>query len=272
MTEQATGGDFDLQIKPGNDTETRAKNEALDQFFLEANMALGGSSIDIDLSDEEYSFCFNRALSVFRAMSSRSVYESYGFLHCEANVQIYRLHRAIDNVVQIYRKRALFASNNTGFDYFAQIAAGMIYPGSQPGGYLGIATYDFALQYEQTLNRLFARDMRFVFRPETNTITLLQVPHETGEMVVMRCMVLKTIQELLNDHWARLWLHRYTIAIAKQILSQKWGKYATLPGVQGGVQINWQKYAQESQTEIKELCESIFKLENGETPAYPQMM
>ena len=42
-----------------------------------------------------------------------------------------------------------------------------------------------------------------------------------------------------------------------------------LPGAQGGVQINWQKYQTESQLEIKELREQIYKLEDGGTPAYP---
>lgn len=273
MTEQATGGDFDMMIKPGVESESRSRNQVLDQFFYEANVLMGGGidGIDVDLSDEDYNVCFQRALDEFRGLSSRSVYESYGFLATEPNVQTYRLHRAIDGVVQIYRKRALFDSNSTGFDYFAQIAAGMIYPGSQPGGYLGIATYDFALQYEETLNRLFARDIRFTFRPETNTITFLQVPRDR-ELVIMRCMVLKTITELLQDHWSKLWLQKFMMAMGKTVLAAKWGKFAQLPGAQGGVQINWQKYSAEAEKEIEALRKQVFNLEEGGTPAYPQQM
>lgn len=271
MTEMATDGDFELMILPGVDAENRGRNELLQKFFFEVNLSLGGESIDVDLSDDEYDFCFNRALEEFRGLSTRSVYESYAFLKLEPNVQIYRIHRAVDNIVALYRKRALFDSNNTGFDYFSQIAAGMIYPGSQPGGYLGIATYDFALQYEETLNRLFARDLRFTFRPEINTLVILQVPR-SHEHAVCRCMVLKTIAELMGDHWARLWLQKYTIAMAKGILANKWGKFPQLPGAQGGVQINWQKYAQESVVEMKELREQIYRLEDGGTPPYPAMM
>jgi hypothetical protein len=269
---QATDGDFELQILPGVDNENRAKNELMEKFFMDANIALGGESITLDLTDEDYAFCFNRALDEFRGLSTRSVYESYAFIQLKANVQIYRMHRAVDNVIAVYRKRALFDSNNSGFDYFSQIAAGMIYPGSQPGGYLGIATYDFALQYEETLNRLFARDLRYTFRPETQTIVFLQVPRSDFEMAVARCSVLKSIQELLSDHWARLWLNKYTIAMLKGILSNKWGKFAAIPGAQGGVQINWQKYQQESLQEIKDLRDQIFRYEDGGTPVYPMMM
>lgn len=271
MTEQATDGNFELQILPGVDTESRSTNDQQERFFKEVDIALGGDSIELDLSDDDYKFSFNRSMEEFRGLSTRSIYESYGFLQLKPNTQIYRLHRAIDNVINVYRKRALFDSNNTGFDYFSQIAAGMIYPGAQPGGYMGIATYDFALQYEETLNRLFARELRWTFRPEINSIVFLQVPR-SDEMVVMRCAVLKNISELLTDHWARLWLQKYTIAMCKSILGNKWGKFAQLPGAQGGVQVNWQKFAQEAQLEIKELREQIYRLEDGGTPAYPQMM
>jgi hypothetical protein len=271
MTAQATDGDFELAILPGVEEESRAKNELLESFFLEVDISLGGEDIEIDLSDNDYKFCFNRALEEFRGLSTRSVYESYAFLQLSPNVQAYRLHRAVDNVINVYRKRALFDSNNTGFDYFSQIAAGMIYPGAQPGGYMGIATYDFALQYEETLNRLFARELRWTFRPEINTIYFLQVPR-SHEMAVMRCAVLKNITELMTDHWARLWLQKYTTAMCKSILGNKWGKLPQLPGAQGGVQVNWQKFAQEAKEEIKELREQIYRLEDGGTPAYPMMM
>jgi hypothetical protein len=271
MAEAATDGDFELIIQPDYEKESLPKNQRMTEFFYGCNLSLGGDGIDIDLSENDYRFCFNRAMNEFRALSTRSIYESYGFLNLEPNVQVYRLHRAVDNVMQIHRKRALFDSNNSGFDYFSQIAAGMIYPGSQPGGYLGIATYDFALQYEETLNRLFARDIRFQYYNWNQTLYLQQVPRD-WEMVVMRCAVLKTIIELLDDHWSFLWLQKYTTAMAKTILGAKWGKLAQVPGAQGGVQYNWQKLAEEGNQEIKDCKQSIYNLEDGGTPPYPMMM
>jgi hypothetical protein len=271
MAEAPTSGDFELIIQPDVDKESLPKNQKLEEFFYGINLSLGGDGIEIDLSDNDYRFAFNRALGEYRNSSTRSIYESYGFLNVSPNVQTYHIHRAVDNVMQIHRKRALFDSNNTGFDYFSQIAAGMIYPGAQPGGYMGIATYDFALQYEETLNRLFARDVRFQYYSWNQTLYLQQVPR-SHEMYVLRCAVMKTIQELLDDHWSYLWLQKYTTAQAKQILSNKWGKLAQLPGAQGGVQYNWQKMAQEALDEMKECKQAIYNLEDGGTPAYPMMM
>lgn len=269
--EAATDSDFELQVFPGAETETGEKNKLLEQFFYEINLSLGGDSIELDLSDEDYKFSFNRAMQELRGMSTRSIYESLGFLQLSPNVQIYRLHRAVDNVISVHRKRAMFPSSSTGFDYFSQVSAGMIYPGSQPGGYMGLATYDFAMQYEETLNRLFARDLRWRFRPEVNTIIFDQVPR-SSEMVIMRCAVLKNITELLNDHWARLWLQKYTTAMCKSILGNKWGKFPQIPGAQGGVQINFEKFAKEALAEMDELRKQIYRYEDGGTPAYPAMM
>jgi hypothetical protein len=271
MAEPPSSGDFELAIQPDYDKESLAKNQKLEEFMYGINLHLGGDGVEINLTDNDYRFCFNRSMNEFRAISSRSIYESYGFLHLEPQVQVYRIHRAVDNIMALYRKRALFDSNNSGFDYFSQIAAGMIYPGSQPGGYMGIATYDFALQYEETLNRLFARDIRFQYYNWNQTLYLQQVPRDK-EMIVMRCAVLKTINELLDDHWSFLWLQKYTTALAKQILANKWGKIPQLPGAQGGVQLNWQKMAQEAEAELKECKQSVFNLEDGGTPAYPMMM
>lgn len=271
MTEAATSADFELVVQPDYERESQPKNEKLEEFFYGINLHLGGDGVDVDLTPNDYNFCFNRSLGEFRNLSTRSIYESYGFLNLEPNVQVYRLHRAIDNVMYIHRKRALFDSNNTGFDYFSQIAAGMIYPGAQPGGYLGVATYDFALQYEETLNRLFARELRFQYYNWNQTLYLQQVPR-SAEMVVMRCAVLKSIQELLDDHWSYVWLQKYTTALAKQILANKYGKIVQIPGAQGGVQINWQKYRDEAAEEIKECKEQIRNLEDGGTPPYPMMM
>lgn len=261
-------GDFWLETDPDVEGESREKNEKLDRFFNEINIILGGSSVQVELTEEDYAVAFNRALAEFRAISQRSIWEGFGFLKTKPNVQTYILHKAIDNVVQLWRKRALFAGANTGFDYFSQVAAGLIYPGSQPGGYQGIATYDFALQYEETLNRMFARDYQFRFRPENNTLFLLQVPRAEEE-VVIECSVMKTVSELLTDHWAENWLLGYTTAYLKTILGAKRSKFGSAPGAQGGTQLDGATLKQEGVQEMKDLRQKIIDFEDGGVPGYP---
>jgi len=269
MVDTQGNGVFTLALQPDQEGESLDKNGKLESLFRTVNSQLGGTSLIVELTDEDYRVCFNRSLSEFRAKSSRSVWEGYGFLELQNDVQAYTLHEAIDNVTKIYRKRALFGSSNGGFDYFAQVAAGLVYPGgSNAGGYQGIATYDFALQYEETLNRAFARDMQFRYRPETQTLYILQLPRGI-EMVVLGCSVLKSIQELLSDHWAERWLTRWTLMEAMEILSMKRGKFSSLPGPQGGVQMNGAELSQKAEAMRVKLEDEIDNFQDGGSPAYP---
>src|ERR1051326_5118811 len=88
---RATDGEFELQIYPGGDVSDRDQNQLVECFFKEANIFLGGDSIELDLSDADYRTSFNRAIAEFRALSTRSGNESMGFLELSPNVQIYRI-------------------------------------------------------------------------------------------------------------------------------------------------------------------------------------
>ena len=72
-----------------------------------------------------------------------------------------------------------------------------------------------------------------MFRPETNTLLLTQVPN-VEEQVVLTVYVLKSYEELLRDHFAYRWLRKYTLAEMKSVLAEKYRLFATLPGAQGG--------------------------------------
>lgn len=261
--------DFSLAVGPGSEGENNDRSSRLHSLFYTVNTLLGGNSVRVELTEDDYKVLFNRAIATFRSLSSRSIYQTYGFLNITANVQTYTLHEAVDNVTAIYRKRGLFNSGN-GFDYFSQVAATLIYPGSQPGGFMGVATYDFAMQYEETLNRLFARDIRFKFRPETHQIFLLQTP--TGpETIAMECSVLKTVHELLADHWANNWLTLMTLAEAKLILGAKRGKFQSQPGAQGQSSLDGDRLLQEGAAEKKALEQAVQDFEDGGVPAFPVM-
>lgn len=261
-------GDFWLNVEPDREKESVEKNRKLESLFYTVFTMLGGQKIRVELNDTDWNVCFNQALSVFRALSSRSVYEAHGFLKMKPNVQTYVVHEAIDNVVQVYRKRAIFGMG-AGFDYFAQVSANLVYPGYGPGGYMGIASYDLSMQYEETLARLFAREPQFSFRPENHTITFLSTQFGVDEIVVLRCYVLKTISELLADHWAELWLRKYTAAFAKTILGQMRSKFGNAPGAQGGLQLNGERMLEQGEKEIEALEKEIEDMKDGSAPAYP---
>jgi hypothetical protein len=227
-------------------------------LYYQCYIQLGGASIEVDLEDPDYAFAFDKAVSVYRSLSSRSIVQTYGFLELQPTQSVYVLNERIDVVQRIHRGRGVFGGVGAGvgsFESFGAATANTLLRGgmSPNAATVNLATYDFLLQYEETLSRLFAREIHFVYRNETHTLILTQVPRYR-ETVAMRISVLKTMEELLKDHWAQDWLQKYTKAELKLILGEKYSLFSTMPGAQGGTVMKGEQLKQ-SGTEEKQLLE-----------------
>ncbi len=230
--------EFSLTQEADLETNTPEARQKLERLHHENFTRLGGSNIDVHLEDDDYITSFNRAVRTYRSMSSRSVFQNYGLLSIEPTQQLYILNQRVDNVVRIWRGRGLFGGNAGGsgaFESFGAATANTLLRGGigQNGAAFDLFSYDLVLQYQETLDRLFVREYHFVFRNDANSIFLTQVPNQ-NEIVALDCRVLKSIDELLNDHFSYRWLQDYSLAEERIILGEKYSLFATLPGAQGG--------------------------------------
>ena len=231
--------DAELLQPADHDTNTPEANRLLERIYHENFVRLGGSSIDVHLEDDDYTAAWNRAVDLYRQMGGGSVYRSYSALQLLPRVQEYVLDERVSGVVRIWRARGLFggaAGGSGAFESFGAATANTLLRGGigQNGAAFDLVSYDFVLSYQETLDRLFVRELQFIWRPETSTIFLLQVPTSPEEQVVIESWVLKSFEELLKDHFARRWLQEYHLAEMKTILGEKYRVFATIPGAQGG--------------------------------------
>ena len=215
--------------------ETRRK---LERMFYENNTRLGGQSVDVHLEDDDFMTAWRHAVDTYRQTGSGSVYRSWAMVQLLPRVQQYILDEKVDCVIKIWRARGLFGGNAGGsgaFESFGAATANTLLRGGigQNGAAFDLTSYDFVLQYQETLDRLFVRELHFVWRAESNSVFLTQVPDQE-EFVLMECSVLKSWNELLEDHFARRWLREYHLAECKVILGEKYRVFSTLPGAQGG--------------------------------------
>ena len=230
--------EFSLTQEADFDTNTPEAKKKLERLHFENFTRLGGSSIDVHLEDDDFITAFSRSVRTYRSMSSRSVFQNYGLLAIEPTSQLYILNQRVDNVVRIWRGRGLFGGNAGGsgaFESFGAATANTLLRGGigQNGAAFDLFSYDLVLQYQETLDRLFVREYHFVFRNDANSIFFTQVPNQ-NEIVVLDCRVLKSIDELLNDHFAYRWLQDYALAEERIMLGEKYRLFSTLPGAQGG--------------------------------------
>ena len=238
MTDQNVAENVELTDPSDQQTNRPETHRKLERVHHENYLRLGGSSIDVHLEDEDYTTSWNRAVDTYRQTSANSVYRSFANVHLKPLTQQVIMDERVDNVIKIWRGRGLFGGNAGGsgaFESFGAATANTLLRGGigQNGAAFDLFSYDLVLQYQETLDRLFTREMQFVWRPETNTIFILQVPNSEEEILV-ECSVLKSFEELLNDHFARRWLQDYELAEMKIILGEKYRLFATIPGAQGG--------------------------------------
>ena len=226
-------------VQPSDqDRNTPEARRMLERLHHENFIRLGGSNIDVHLEDDDFSTAWSQAVLTYRQMSGNSVYKSYANVHLQPGTQQIVMDAMVDNVYRIWRARGLFggqAGGSGAFESFGAATANTLLRGGigQNGAAFDLFSYDLVLQYQETLDRLFAREMQFVWRTETNTVFILQVPNSEEEILV-ECSVLKSYEELLRDHFAKRWLQDYELAELKIMLGEKYRLFATIPGAQGG--------------------------------------
>lgn len=71
---------------------------------------------------------------------------------------------------------------------------------------------------------------------------------------------------LLSDPQVYPWLQEYALAMAKNMLGQGRGKFATIAGPQGGTQLNGAALIEESKAEMEKLEEDLRRYIDGSTP------
>ena len=166
----------------------------MERVYHENYIRLGGASIDVHLEDIDYSTAWNRPVDLYRQMSGNSVYKSWVAVRLEPRVQQYILDERVDCVVKIWRARGLFGGQSGGsgaFESFGAATANTLLRGGigQNGAAFDLVSYDLVLQYQETLDRLFVRELQFVWRTENNSVFLTQIPQQNEE-VLMECSVL----------------------------------------------------------------------------------
>lgn len=271
--------DFTLIDQSGSELAalTKEGQGRYERMCRDVNTMLGGTSIEVDLEEEDFEMAFRSTIDTYRNLSRRSVYECFGMLTLIPHVQQYKLNARVDNVMRIYRNRG-YSTTGTGssvFDPLTQafmqgiLRGGGVGMGTgQPGGAGDLVTFFMSLQQLNLLEKLFARDMNFTFRNETNTLQLLSYP-AAGEIVAVHCSVQKTYDELLQDHFAIRFIRDYMTATCRIIWGEKLTMFATNPGAQGGSQTKGDALKTKGEADQEKIIDRLMEFDDSGFIAFP---
>lgn len=226
----------------------------LNKVFYICNTRLGGTSLPVHLEEPDYMVAFDTAVQLYRTRSTRSVMQTFGFLRLSPGISHYHLHERIDVVSRVSRRNTATLGYATGV---IDPSTGSWLPTN--GGTLGsvdLVTLHNAAAYAETVKRLTASEYGYSYRETDNMLILHKVPR-VEETVLLEVSVLKSLDELLADHWATDWLTKYTLAVSKTILGEKYSFATNLPGPQGGTILKGEQLKQAGVQEMQALEDDL---------------
>lgn len=236
--------------------------EARDKMIREITMRLGGGIIDLELDPEHYDYAMTAAVDRYRQRSGNSMEESFVFLDVLPEKTSYVLPGEVQLVRSVYRRSIGGTSGGAAIDPFSLGMVNSLYaiqnPGSLGGGGAGsLATYDFAMQFQELAARMFGRDVLFLWEPVSHKITF-QRRFGAQEQVLLHVYNAKPESVLLQDVYSKVWIRDWATAVCKQIMGEARSMFSGgLGGPQGGVSLNGDQLKQEAETEMLRLEEEI---------------
>jgi hypothetical protein len=218
--------------------------------------------ITLELEESDYKEAVDFALARYRQRSNNAVEESFLFLDVQPEVQTYTLPPEVQEVRGLYRQNILGAvGGGAQIDPFSlgwqnYLMAG-ISPSNMGGGGSGnLAVYDSAQQFLSLAGRMFGRDLAYVWNAASKKL-LFKRRFYTIEQVAVHIYNTRPEEQLFIDPYALPWLRDYSVAQCKLFLGEGRGKYQSLGGPQGAVNLNGEAMKTEATAEMERLEKEI---------------
>ena len=129
-------------------------------------------------------------------------------------------------------------------------------PGGLGGGSGTLATYDFAMQFQSLVGRMFGRDIMFTWDTGLKKLTLHR-RITSVEQIAIHIYNARPETVLLADVYARPWIRDWTVAVCKQIIGEARSKFSSIAGPQGGITLNGDALKTEAKAEMERLDNEI---------------
>jgi hypothetical protein len=239
---------------------TLARNEVIKNL----QTRLGSGMVDVELDPDHYNLAVDRAITRYRQRAANATEESGMFLTTQKDVDEYFLPNEVLEVRKIYRRAiGSDAGSAIGLDPF-DLAFTNLYV-LQAGRVGGVSLFDTFSQYQEVVGRIFGSEMNFTWHPNTHRLNVIRRV-KAEEQVLLHVYNEKPENELLRDRRSRIWLEDFSFATCKIILGEARGKYGTLPGAAGGIQLNGDALKAEGQAELERLEGELQRYTDGSEP------
>lgn len=228
---------------------------------------LGATAVDVEITDDQLEVAIDIAVQNYRAWSSAATEEAFLHMTFYEGQSVYMLPTEIDVVRKIYRRgNGVVSGSGSTVDPFS-LAYSNTYLLSAVRGATGggLLTYDLYHQFDETVGRLFGRDIMFNFNRVTKRFTIERDIRGHEEVLLH---VYQNIPEfmLFKNSMSFPWIRDWVLAEAMVMLGRNRSKFATLPGPQGTFSMDGETLRQEGEQLKQELKQRLRNYEDGSEP------
>ena len=242
----------------------KQRNKIKNDVIKQIRLLLGDGMVDIELDPEHYDLAIDISLDKIRQRSENAVEEDMYTIELKKDVDEYSLPAEITEVKKIWH-RSFGHGISTGVDmdpFELAYANSYFFMNNHVGG---ISTYELFSQYRETLNRVAATDIQFIWNPNTHKMKLLR-KMRADEVVLLHVYLERPDDQLLTDPYLKSWMRDYSTAYCKKMIGEARSKFATLPGAQGGVSLNGEALKADAMADIEKLETELKLYIDGSAP------
>ena len=226
-------------------------------FKTEIEIALGGSLIDVELTQADYDFAFDKAKRIFIQRGNNNFDRKFLSVAVLPDTYSYVLPASenIDTIVRIIKPRSTFSPA----DPFSVAAINEVFGGLTSGSSSSMLTYELGMQMLDNINIYILNDTQFIWKKRTNTLTLLDNP------VLGESWFVEVYADLTDEEYEDvIWVRNYTIAEAKVILGMAYRKFQSLTSPSGETGLSGDAMIAEGKEEQLLLIEAIGDYVDGD--------
>ena len=227
-----------------------------DTFKNDITTALGGNLIDVELTQADYDFAFDKAKRIFVQRGNNNFDRKFLSIDVVPDTFVYTLPASenIDTIVRIIKPRSTLASENPFHVVTINEMFGGLYSGSS-----NMLTWELGLQALDNINIYLLNDTQYTWKKRTNTLTLLDNP------VLAEAWFIELYADLSDEEYQDvIWVRNYTIAEAKIILGMAYRKFQSLTSPSGETGLAGDAMIAEGKEEQLLLLESIGDYVDGD--------
>lgn len=234
---------------------TDGTNDERLKLMTEIRYALGYPTVDVEIQPEQLNLAIDMALQTLREHSSIAYSRGFFFLQVQGNTQRYLLTNKVSGmnriveVLGVHRLTSAFLSSAHGAGVYGQIVLQHLYN----MGTFDLLSYHIMSEYTKNLEILFAGRITYTWNEQTRELHMHHRFPFAERLCLVEASVERTEQQLLTDRVCRPWLRKWATAEAMLMLANSRGKFASLPGAGGSVQLNASDLRQQATTD-KEMC------------------